>query len=683
MVEKPNDMHNSEKKSNALIHETSPYLLQHAYNPVNWYPWGDEALEKAKAENKPIIISIGYSACHWCHVMEHESFEDSLVAAIMNENFINIKVDREERPDIDQVYMEAVQIMTKRGGWPLNCITTPDGRPFYGGTYFPKENWISTLEQLSKIYQDEPEKVNEYANQLTAGIRQGDELVKVENVEQFSKAAIEKGLGAWVSIFDKEDGGTNHAPKFPMPNNYEYLLEYGKINSNHELIEHVELTLEKMAFGGIYDQIGGGFARYSTDMEWKVPHFEKMLYDNAQLLGLYAQAYRLTKKELYKEVIYQTVDFMEEEWLDKSGAFYSALDADSEGEEGKYYIWTKEELQSILNQDFDLIKEYYNINSKGLWENDHYILLRNESDESFAEKHRLTIDEWQAKKKSIQQKLLAVRGKRVKPGLDDKSLTSWNALASIGLIEAYKSFGEERFLKLATKNIHFILDQQLKHDGSLFHSYKKGVSSINGFLEDYSFTIEALLALYEVSFKESYLDKAKQLMDYTIENFYSDKSGYFYFTNKNDSPLISRKFEISDNVIPSSNSSMAKASFRLGNLLYNERYLNISRQMLSNISLNMSDYLPYHSNWGILLNHHLSPFYEIAIVGDSALTKRQEMQSHFLPNCLFLGSQKSSSLELLEKKWNEGETSIYVCYNKACQLPVSLSDQALKQINWH
>lgn len=364
----PNEMTDKHEHRNALINESSPYLLQHAHNPVNWYPWGEEALQKAADENKLIIISIGYSACHWCHMMERESFEDTAVAKVMNDNFVCIKVDREERPDIDQVYMDAVQLMTGRGGWPLNCIALPDGKPFFGGTYFKKDQWVSVLERVVNEFNTNAEEVYEFADRLTSGVQQNELIALNGEAAAFEKSTLQTTLENWEAQFDKVEGGPNRAPKFPLPNNYLFLMRYASLFNDSEVDAHVELTLDKMARGGIYDQLGGGFARYSTDERWKVPHFEKMLYDNAQLVGLYSEAFTRYGKEDYAQVVRESLAFIERELSDKSGAFYSALDADSEGEEGMYYIWTKEELKSLLGEDFPLFADYFNVNSSGIWE---------------------------------------------------------------------------------------------------------------------------------------------------------------------------------------------------------------------------------------------------------------------------------------------------------------------------
>jgi len=665
--------------TNNLINETSPYLLQHAHNPVNWYAWGDEALAKAKAENKLLLISVGYSACHWCHVMEHESFEDEAVAKIMNDNFICIKVDREERPDIDQIYMNAVQLMTGRGGWPLNCFALPTGEPFYGGTYFQKDQWIQILNNVSNEYKVAPEKVNEYAQKLTEGIKTSEMLPMVKDKTPFSMDVIEAGVAKIKKQFDYVEGGGNNAPKFPMPNNYEFLLQYYYHTKDKEILDIVELTLDKMAYGGIYDQIGGGFARYSTDKYWKAPHFEKMLYDNGQLVSLYSQAYQLTKKPLYKHVVYQTLAYTAREMTAKNGAFYSSLDADSEGEEGKFYVWTKEELQTILKDDFEFVKEYYNVNSTGKWEG-HYILLRKKDNAKIAKQFKISEEEVVTKIENINAVLLKERAKKIRPGLDDKTLTSWNALMLKGYVDAYNVFGEDRFLKAALKNANFIVETQIRKDGGLNHNYKNGVSNLDGYLEDYSFTTEAFIALYQATFDEKWLTEAKQLTDYAIEHFYDVNTGFFFFTSNNAKGLVARKMELSDNVIPASNSSMAKTLFLLGELYYDKNYTDKSKQMLKNIETQISQYISGYSNWGILMLNNVKPFYEVAISGKKAHQKRMELNASYIPNKLIIGSTKSSSLPLLEMKEVNGMTMIYVCYNKACQSPVETVSEALLQI---
>ncbi|TND08193.1 MAG: hypothetical protein FD123_2448 [Bacteroidetes bacterium] len=663
--------------TNNLIHETSPYLLQHAHNPVNWFAWNEEALNKAKQENKLILVSIGYSACHWCHVMEHESFEDEQVARLMNDLFVCIKVDREERPDIDQVYMHAVQLMTGQGGWPLNCFALPDGRPVYGGTYFQKKQWMNVLLSLADTWKTEPGRVLEYAEKLTEGVRLGEQVVKTQDPQPITLDVLHESVKRWSARFDSTDGGPAKAPKFPLPNNYLFLLRYAYHTGDKELPEHVKLTLKKMAFGGIYDQAGGGFARYSTDTLWKVPHFEKMLYDNAQLVSLYAEAYRWLREPLYKDVVYETLDFIERELLSPEGAFYSALDADSEGEEGKFYVWKKDELENLLGPDFPLAADYFNINARGYWEHDNYILLRHEEDAQIAEKHGITTKTLQEKIKAAKKKILDHRAARVRPGLDDKSLTSWNALMLRGYVDAYDTFGETRFLDVALKSAEFIVTKQLRSDGGLWHSYKNGRSTINGFLEDYAFVIDAFTGLYQVTFDLRWLDKGRELAEYVIKHFEDEASGMFWFTSDLDPELIARKMESSDNVIPASNSAMARNLFYLGHLTGKTAWTGRSREMLNNMQRELKAYGAGYSNWGLLQLDLALPFYELAVVGKAVDKIRAAFRDYYRPNKIFAGSPGPADLPLLQNRFVEGKTLIYVCVNNTCELPVEHWSDAL------
>jgi uncharacterized protein YyaL (SSP411 family) len=676
-------MQNKEHKhTNALVNESSPYLLQHAHNPVNWEAWNNEALERAKREDKLILVSVGYSACHWCHVMEHESFEDEKVAAIMNDNFVCIKVDREERPDIDQVYMLAVQLMTGHGGWPLNCFALPDGRPIYGGTYFPKSQWINVLLNLTDLYNTEKDKALEYAERLTEGVKLAELIKPKEMKNSFSKDILKNCYNNWKLRFDPVDGGPDKAPKFPLPNNYEFLLRYAFMSGNNELMDHVNLTLKKMAYGGIYDQIGGGFARYSVDHYWKVPHFEKMLYDNAQLVTLYSEAYRATGNELYKETVYETLDFISRELTSPEGGFYSALDADSEGVEGKYYVWTKPELEEILKEDFSLFADHFNVNERGFWEHDNYILLRYDDDKTVAERNGVSSEELREVISRSKKKLLAEREKRIKPGLDNKILASWNALMLKAYVDAYNAFGDEVFLERAVKNAEFIL-KYCFIDGRLCHLADlsgKNSKERHGFLEDNSFTVEAFIALYQATNDTQYLLKADEVLKYCIRHFRDKESGMFFFTSDQDQALITRKMELSDNVIPASNSSIAKSLFVLGHYFENEDYISMSRHMLNNVLEELENYGAGYSNWAMLLMYLTYPFHELAIVGKSVDEKRMELQKHYLPNLIFAGSAVQSSLPLLKDRFVEGETLLYVCTGKTCLAPVKETAEALKQI---
>lgn len=662
--------------TNNLINETSPYLLQHAHNPVNWNAWNDETLELAKKDNKLIIISVGYSACHWCHVMEHESFENVEVAKVMNANYISIKVDREERPDVDQVYMNAVQLMTGQGGWPLNVITLPDGRPIWGGTYFKKEQWIDALNKISELYNTNPDKLYEYADKLEHGIKTMD-IVSLNNDEiNFESSFIKETIAIWSQQFDNKKGGLNRAPKFMMPNNYHFLLRYAYQNNDSALNTFVNTTLTKMANGGIYDQIGGGFSRYSVDEKWHVPHFEKMLYDNGQLVSLYSDAYLVTKNELYKDVVVETLEFVKRELTAKNGAFYSSLDADSitkEGalEEGAFYVWRKEELKQLLGDDYNLFSDYYNVNGYGHWENGNYVLIKSKTDKDFIEKHKIHFNTLVSKKQQWQDLLLKQRTLRKRPRLDDKTLTSWNALMLKGYIDAYRVLGNEDYLKSAIQNANFIINNQLREDGGLNHNYKNGVSSINGYLEDYATTTEAFIALYEITLNDKWLFTARDLTNYTFDHFFDETNKMFYFTSNEDADLVSRNVEYRDNVIPSSNSIMAKNLFKLSHFYSNPHYYKTATTMLNNVKPEIKDYGPGFSNWLDLMLNYTNPFYEVAIVGASVSEKISELNSTYIPNKLIVGSKTESKLPLLENRYVDGETLIYVCVNNACKLPVS------------
>ena len=669
------------KFTNHLIHESSPYLLQHAHNPVNWYPWGKEALDKAKKENKLIIISIGYAACHWCHVMEHESFENEEVAKFMNDNFVAIKVDREERPDIDQIYMNAVQLIAGSGGWPLNCITLPDGRPIYGGTYFPKAQWIDMLTQVSDFVKQNPDKAEQQAKLLTQGVQSNEMIYSNTEKLKFTKNDLNSIFTTWKRNVDFTNGGSSGAPKFPLPVGYQFLLHYNYLTQNADALNAVTLTLNKMADGGIYDQIGGGFSRYSVDAYWKVPHFEKMLYDNAQLVSLYSAAYQQTKNPKYKVVVCETLDFIQRELTSKEGGFYSSLDADSEGEEGKFYVWTNAELQNALGSKADLIIDYYNVTEAGNWEKGHNILLKSDNDKKIADKYNITEDELKGRILEAKKILLKERTKRIRPGLDDKILTSWNALMLKAYIDAYRTFDDKKYLDFALKNAEFINTKIKSADNRLYRNYKNGEASINAFLDDYAFTIAAFISLYQTTFNEKWLTDAQQLLEYTITHFYNKTSGMFYYTSDIDPALIARKVDITDNVIPSANSEMAKNLFILGKYFYNDDYIKKSEKMLSNVKQNALKGGAYFANWDILMTWFVSEPYEVAIVGKDFDAKLKELDKYYLPNVFVSGGENEGTLSLLESKLIKGQTTIYVCRNKACKLPVNEVKEALKQIS--
>ncbi|MEL7587202.1 MAG: thioredoxin domain-containing protein [Prolixibacteraceae bacterium] len=663
--------------TNSLIHESSPYLLQHAHNPVNWMPWGEAALNRAQAENKLLLISIGYAACHWCHVMEHESFEQEQVAGVMNEHYVCIKVDREERPDVDQVYMTAVQLITQSGGWPLNVVALPDGRPIWGGTYFPAESLIESLRQIASYYRQAPEKTHDYARKLSLGIEQSLIIPADVPDTKITTGKIEAAILQWQSSFDLDEGGKKGAPKFLMPGNLLFQLRWAHQHHDTETEAFVRTSLRKMAFGGIYDQIGGGFSRYSTDSRWKVPHFEKMLYDNGQMLSLYARAFQKFQDPLYRQVVEETVAWLKREMRSPESVFYSSLDADSEGEEGKYYVWEKPKLKDLIGADFQLFEAFYNVNSTGYWEDGKHILLRTETEEEFAANHQVGPDELAGKVRKWNSILLEERSKRIRPALDDKILTSWNALVITGLTDAYRAFGEPEYLSLAIQNAGFISENLLGEKGLLRHSWKDGVCKPEGFLEDAALFIRALIALFEVTGMENYLRQAGELTKTTVSLFYDTDAGFFWYSPAGQGNLISRSMEVYDNVIPSSNSVMAGNLVRLGHLLDEREYLTMAAKMLGKTGDNALEYPSGHSNWLEVALDLWDEQFEVVLTGPGAQQAAAIMQKNYLPNCIFCFGD-DDSLPLLKDRIKTGETRIYVCRDNTCLLPVSTPDEAMK-----
>ena len=666
--------------TNNLIHESSPYLLQHAHNPVNWYAWGPEALDKARKENKMLLISVGYAACHWCHVMEHESYEDTAVANIMNANFVCIKVDREERPDVDQVYMNAAYLISGSGGWPLNAFAMPDGKPFYAGTYFPKERWIQVLNYFSDLYKNDKQKLQEQADSISRGIRDIENVPMNNNSILFSTSDLNELFSTVSKNIDIEKGGTKGAMKFPMPSIWEFLLQYHYLTGNKDALQIAETTLNNMAYGGIYDQVGGGFARYATDPDWHAPHFEKMLYDNGQLVSLYSHAFQLKQNPLYKQIVYETIAFIKRELTSSEGGFYSSLDADSEGEEGKFYVWSEDEIKEILGDDAAIFNDYFGITKKGNWEPAKNIPDINKGDEHTAKKFNFSSDRFNEKINELKLRILNTRAKRVRPGTDDKILTSWNALMTKGLLDAYKAFGDSDFLHTAKSNIDFLLNNITTKDNGLYRNFKGGKATIPAFLDDYAFMISALIDYYEVSFDIAYLQKANEFVQYTEQHFFDKASGMFLYTDDQHSNLIARKMEVSDNVIPSSNSEMAKNLLLLGLYFENKNYEDQAAQLVKNVIDDIKRTPAYYSNWAQALALQIKEPYEIAIVGSKWREKLTEFQQHYLPNTIYLGGSVEGNLSLLQNKLVEGKTMIYVCENKTCQRPVEKVEDALKQI---
>ena len=669
------------KFTNLLIHEKSPYLLQHAHNPVYWYPWGTEALTKASHDNKLVLISIGYAACHWCHVMEKESFENEEIATIMNDYFICIKVDREERPDIDQIYMEAVQMINGNGGWPLNCFALPDGRPVFGGTYFRPQQWKQILLGLSASYQTDKFKFLQVAENLTTNMKLAENLTSESEKNSFLLNDLHEITDPWKNRFDTINGGNKEAPKFPMPNSLQFLLEYYYHTKDETIKNHLVLTLRKMAYGGIFDQIGGGFARYSVDQVWLVPHFEKMLYDNAQLVGLYAKAWQLFQLPEFKQTVFDTLSFIEREMTSAQGGFYSSLDADSEGEEGKFYTWTKDEIDRILIADSPIYCDFYNITDDGNWEDHKNILFRNNRENQIAEDYGITNSALLDKIEHCNAKLLKERENKIRPGLDDKILTSWNALMLSGYIAAFRIFNETRFLEIAKRNAEFIHTKMMDDNFALKRNFKDNErGEISGFLDDYAFVIEAFIQLYQANFDQKWIEIARNLAEYTLLHFFDEETGLFYYTSDTDEKLILRKKEIHDNVIPSSNSAMAKNLFQLGKYFYNEKYSEIATRMLGIVKEDIKRSGIYYSNWATLLLWHVFEPYEVVIAGPNVIAYREVIDKHYFPTILLAGSALPSALPIMENRYRENETQIYICRDRICHKPLTIIEEAVQFI---
>jgi len=675
----------SKKHANSLIHESSPYLLQHAHNPVAWEAWGDQALERASTENKLLLVSIGYAACHWCHVMEKECFEDEEVAAAMNRDFIPIKVDREERPDIDQIYMDALQLMTGGGGWPLNVVALPDGRPFWGATYVRKPQWIQVLSQLAELYASQPEKVEGYADNLAEGLQEINRILPGDTSTGITREELGSMLSQWSGQFDPSYGGYRRAPKFMMPVHLNFFLHYASLNRDNALMRHLNTTLTKMAYGGIYDAVAGGFSRYSTDMKWHVPHFEKMLYDNAQLISLYARAYAATGEPLYREVATASVAFVREELKGPGPGFFSSLDADSpnaEGipEEGAYYTWRKNQLERLLGDRFAAFAEFYNVNSYGLWEDGKYILIRNATEEEVARNHGLSPAELRELLASCRQILATERRKRQRPGLDNKVLASWNGLMLSALTDAHRYLGATDCLDLALENARFLRENFMEADGRMYHNQPSEKQQIPGFLEDYAAVAEAFLRLYELSFDEAWLEEARKLVDFCMEQHYDPDSRLFFFTAADQPKTVRRTLETADNVIPSSNAIMAGNLFKLSRYFPGAGYGETGKQMLASMQENIRNHPQSHAQWLQVLLYHLHPFHELAFTGPDYRKLAGTVSRNYLPQAVLAGSGGASELALLRQRTVAGKSLVYVCREGSCQLPAEDAEEALRQL---
>lgn len=664
--------------TNRLINETSPYLLQHAHNPVDWYAWSDEAFQKAQQEDKPVLVSIGYAACHWCHVMERESFEDPEVAAFMNENFVNIKLDREERPDVDHIYMDAVQAITGSGGWPLNVFLTPERKPFYGGTYYPprkaftRPSWKDILQFIADAYNNRKDEVAQQAENLTQHLQSSNSFGRgIARDQVFDASTIDQAFKNIMKNADKEWGGFGKAPKFPQSFTINFLIRYADINKNQEALNQSILSLDKMVEGGIYDQIGGGFARYSTDNEWLAPHFEKMLYDNALLISTLSDAYLFTKKESYKQVIEETLAFVERELLDRNGGFYSALDADSEGEEGKFYVWDYEEVGNVLGEDADVFREYFDISPKGNWEGKNILRIQKPLVEFVGEKN---LDASQFRKiiQGGKQKLLSERSRRIRPGLDDKIILGWNALMNYAYSKAYAATGNRHYREIAIQNMDFLLSAYKTDTELLHHTWKNGQAKYPAFLDDYSYLISALIKLAQITGKNDYLDQAKGMTQIVSDHFSDEQSLFFYFTHKNQNDVLIRKKEIYDGATPSGNSIMAYNLYRLSIIFDINEWRTRSETMVRSLSDTATNYPTSFGVWLALLFEMTEGTREIAILGNEWEIYLENILGVYISHKLAQASATPlPGYPLLADKPETSETRIYLCENYACRQPVT------------
>jgi uncharacterized protein YyaL (SSP411 family) len=670
------------RHTNHLIHETSPYLLQHAHNPVDWYPWGDEAFQKAKNETRPILLSIGYSACHWCHVMERESFEDERIAALMNDLFVNIKVDREERPDLDEIYMNAVQMLTGRGGWPMTVFLTPEGKPFYGGTYFPPEDrygvpgFPKILQGVANAYREKPQDVERSVEQILAALQRMS--LSTESQQPFSSDIIGQSAEQLAQAYDADHGGLGKAPKFPNVGVYELFLRHYHHSKGSRFLEMVTHTLTKMAQGGIYDHLGGGFHRYSVDEKWLVPHFEKMLYDNAQLVRIYAQVYCVTEEPLFKQVVNETINYLMREMLHTGGGFYSTQDADSEGEEGKFFVWTEEEISQILGEEAsEIFCRIYDVTEAGNFEEKnilHPILTLEQASKFF----RRDLKEIESLVSDAKRKLFQEREKRPKPFRDEKILTSWNGLMLSGFAEAIKISPHPSYLEATNRTVDFIFTKMFR-DGHLLHTYKSGTAKILGYLDDYAFLAAGLLDLFEATVNRAHLDRALELAEIILHEFWDEAGGGFFYTGRSHERLIAQSKPIFDGSIPSGNAVATQVLLRLYHYTGKEDYLKRAERILR-AYYNAMENQPFgFAHMLAALDFYLQKPKEVVLVGDKKEPKTLELltkiHSLYMPNMTLQLASPDDSLEkvsplLAGKKQFEGKTTVYVCHNFTCSRPV-------------
>ena len=661
---------------NRLIHESSPYLLQHAHNPVDWYPYGEEALKEAESSRRPLLISIGYSACHWCHVMEHESFSNPEIADIMNRSFVCVKVDREERPDLDHVYMGAVQLLHNSGGWPLNCFALPDGRPFWGGTYFRPDQWVSLLDQISDLFRNSRHELEEQAERLIRGVGEMSLIEVPADRQTISAAMVDESYAKLSWSFDAELGGLLGSPKFPMPVVWQFVMQYHKMTGNPESLTQLKTTLLRMVCGGLFDRIGGGFARYSTDAEWKVPHFEKMLYDNAQLTGLYVNMFRHTGERFYLDIAEQTIEFVLQGLTSPEGLFFSAYDADSEGDEGSFYLWTREQVNEILPEYGELIADYWGIGGSGLWEKGKRILMRPTDEAFFASQQHLSEEELKQLLRMAGKLMLAAREKRIPPSLDDKAVLSWNALMIKSLAEAYKASGNQRWLDAALKAAGFIL-REFSNDvgGAYKRVWKNGEARIPAMLDDYAYLADAWISLYQVTFDEEWLFRAKEIAVFVVENFSDQTGSFFWYSPLPDqsgetSPAVARIIGTTDGVEPSGNAVMARILLTLGLYFENSDYVDRAVNMVSNLRDRIVSYPAAYAGWAGVAMEVAYGKTTLVITGPDAFRNAAMLNRKFLPGVLVAAACVESRLPVFSEKFVSAKNLIYRCEGNTCSSPV-------------
>ena len=663
-------------ESNQLKNETSLYLKQHAENPVNWQRWSNSIFNFSGELNKLVIVSIGYSSCHWCHVMEDETFTDDTIAKLMNDNFINVKVDREENPDVDQAYMTASQLMTGMGGWPLNVITLPDGSPVYAGTYHTKEQWSDILNRIIRLKETNYEGLEEIANNVKSGVIDINTITKKNEVSEFDKDFLSRNTKIWSDKWDADNGGDIAQQKFISPSKYQYLINYGSIYKDEQILNHVKKTLDIISNSGIIDIVEGGFYRYTVDSEWKIPHFEKMLYDQAQMISLYSNAYKLFKTSEYKDLVYQTINFINNEMNSSDNLYYAAMDADTDGEEGKYYSFNLNEIELISGDQINLFNSYFNIDLDKPWDNNKFLLIPKRDLKSWLGSNSLNEDEFLKMKERWISEILKIRSKRTKPRIDDKTIISWNALSIIGLIDAYEAFKDDLLLTQAKDKFDILLKMGYKNN-MLVHTFKDRQYQ-DGVLEDYAFLSKAAMRLFQTTGDEFYFNKSKEIIDDSIKYFKDEESDLLLYTTNKD--LFTKIVSIDDGVIPSPNSIIAEQLFNIGHVIFDDYYLDQSNKMVSSVKEIIDGSINFYSVWANNILNRVELFYEIAVIGSDSDSKTKLISEQLLPNVILVQSNTESNLPLFVDRFFEDETYIYVCQNKTCQRPETSIKLALEQI---